>query len=140
MYFVGYLQQMLPEIIQPLDVALSLFEQNLQRMLLMRGKTDSLPELAGYIETLQAFHKSIDGLKYRIFEQADADAENVTKVTKYAVAVGVAKAKSIPQMEKSLSEAEKCVVRDVKGFFDLRIKRAETMLKIAKDLQKYFGK
>lgn len=131
---------MLPEIVRPLEVALSQFDQDLKRMLLMRGKVGSLPELAGYIETLKAFHKSMDDLKYRIFEQGDVDAENVRKVTKHAVAIGVAKSKSIAQMEEGLSVADRCVTGDVKEFFDARIKRAAMMIKIAEDLQKFFGK
>lgn len=140
MYFTVYLKKMLPEIVRPIEVALSQFEQDLKRMLSMRGKTGSLPELAGYIETLKAFHKSIDDLKYSIFDQSNVDTENVTKIVKHAVTIGVAKSQSASVVEKNLSVADQLIIRDVKEFFDSRIKRAAMMLKIAEDLHMFFGK
>lgn len=138
MYFAAELKQMLPAIVWPVEVALGLFQQDLERMLMMRGKVGSLPELSMYIETLQVFYEGVEALKYRIFEQSNRDTDQTVASAEISVRNEMVSRQFADEAIRETGQVEAAVVAEVTKALDHKIKRAKTMLDAAKALERDF--
>lgn len=126
-------------VVYPYGVSLALFDAELTRMLSLRGKVESIPELPVFIETLTEFHKSMEDVKYKFFDELDRNKDVCMTHAKKAVKLGSVSGDEIEKTDVLTGKAEEKLINEIKKAFDLKIKRAKDMLYIAKELQKFFN-
>lgn len=130
------LYAILPKIVAPIDIALHFFESDLQRIEKAGAASGSYSDIEDYLEHLEAFYKSVEALKYSLFEQIDLDVERSIKIAKNVVAECDHDPKVINETIERSKEIEKTFVEYVMKGFDPQTERANRLLSIAKSFQK----
>lgn len=146
---VGDIRPLMPLLVFPAEIALNSFEVQYFQMTKQVGKTPELPELSIFVDTLTKFYKSLEDLKYKLFDLIDRDAEQYVESSRTLAAVDARYAKAFAEIGietddivvKTIEETEgleKTLVKYILKGIDPKIKRTKRLIEMAKDLQKHF--